>query len=431
MIKHSSLIESDNLEEPTFLKTIREKSAMDFKRMGIPDAHSEDWKYTPVRKFLPLLDSLEDLREDIKDKDPIKKDWEKNWDRFRDLDSYRLVFWNGIFQADLSDKISDSLGHIESIESGFNREEFKMYFNSLEELGADGFPALNTSLFDRGIFIQIHANQKLDKPIQLIYITENEIDRIIHPRNLILIGKFSEVEIVENFLGIHHSQAIFENRLSEIFLEQGAGVEHTKVQRLGKGDRMIMNDFINQKKDSQYRSHTYSLSGKFIRNNLKINLQESGSEAHLYGFYSLHSDELMDNHTLVRHLKPHCSSNELYKGVLSGKSIGVFNGKVLVCPDAQKTNAYQQNQTILMDKDSTMNSKPELEIFADDVKCSHGSTMGQLDKMALFYLRSRGISEKSAQNIMVKAYAFSLLNEIKNEEVLSEIENLLNQLEHS
>jgi len=398
--------------EPDFIAQLREKAKLTLLKKGIPNSHEEDWKYTPIHRYFPTGESR------------ISSDSSLIDHPFSSLDSFKIMVVNGEFKPELSDTHLPKELEIHSLENAFNKPAFKTYFNQMGKEREDYFTQLNNADFDRGLFIYLKKNSQLSKPLHIIHVYEGKDSRIQNSRNLILLEALSELTLLESYISKESKEQsvdIFSNDISEYFLERGSKLDNIKYQSLGKETRLVNTQLVDIHQHAEYKSHTYSLSGQLIRNNIQINLSESESEAHLYGFYSLHNQELVDNHTLVKHLKPFCQSNELYKGVLDGKSIGVFNGRVEVSQDAQKTNAYQQNQTILLSKEASMNSKPELEIFADDVKCSHGSTMGQLDTGALFYLQSRGISEKTAQKIMINAFAFSLLSEIAHEDIAFEI----------
>lgn len=399
--------------EPEFITQIRFQAKQSFENIGIPDSHQEDWKYTPIQRFLPNTEINTEWVNEIDENTILQNN------PFPDLDSVLVVMENGRFRMDLSRMDDQESIRIMPIESSFNEESFKTGFNSMGKERKDFFSQLNTSDFDRGIYIHLKKGTQFTKPIHILHVYSGIENTIQNTRNLVILDAQSSLTLLESYISLQSEKEvdIFNNDLTEYYLDKDSKLETIRFQSMGRKTRIINTQLALTRKHSHFKSHTYSLSGKLIRNNLQINLSESESEAHLYGFYSIHDQELMDNHTLVKHLMPYCQSNELYKGVLEGKSIGVFNGRVEVSQDAQKTNAYQQNQTILLSPESTMNSKPELEIFADDVKCSHGSTLGQLDKAALFYLQSRGISQKTAQKIMINAFAFSLLSEISNEKI--------------
>jgi len=414
--------ETLNILEPAYLQDLRKRNETDFIQAGFPNSHLEDWKYTPVHKYLPKNSVPDQIPFELSYKQ-VPQDFP-----FSTLDAYKLYFLNGEFQENLSD-IPGKEWEILPIQKSFENPDFQRLLDSLSKERKDSFLSLNLSKMNKGIWLRVKKGNLVEKPVHLIHFYSGTSPEIQHSRNLIQVEPFGEWTLLESHSSLDKNPLdLFFNEVSEIFLGQGSQMEHIRYQAFGKNQRFLSTHLAGLDQHSIYRSHVYSLSGTLIRNNLQINLSESESETHLYGFYSLHDQELMDNHTLVKHLKPHCQSNELYKGVLDGKSIGVFNGRVEVSQDAQKTNAYQQNQTILLSSEATMNSKPELEIFADDVKCSHGSTMGQLDPSALFYLKSRGISDAKAKKMMVNAFAFSLVSEIKNEAISDELEERIHDL---
>lgn len=286
------------------------------------------------------------------------------------------------------------------------------------------FHSMNTSYIKDGLFIEVAENQQVEEIIQLVF--ENQVQYVFAPTRIVVIAKNgSSAQFLFNFSS---SQESFSIPIVEYFIEENARLGIDKVQLEGDNSFSISTDQVYQKRDSYFKINTFSLSGKFIRNNLNILVDGENCETHLNGTYLLNGYQLADNHTVVDHLKPNCTSNELYKGVLSGKSIGVFNGKVFVRPDAQKINAFQSNANVLLSDDASMNSKPELEIYADDVKCSHGSTTGQIDEEAIFYLRSRGISESSARVLMTQAFIGDVLAKIENEQILDYVHGKLVEL---
>jgi len=270
----------------------------------------------------------------------------------------------------------------------------------------------------------VNENQQIENPIQLI-LENNEQEAFCPVRIFIHAKKGSSASFLLNFSSSTES---FSLPIVEYYVGQNARLSIDKIQLESEKSFSISTDQVYQERDSYFKINTISLSGKFIRNSLNILVDGENCETHLNGAYLPQEDQVIDNHTVVDHLQANCNSNELYKGVLNGKSIGVFNGKVFVRPNAQKINAFQSNANVLISDDASMNSKPELEIYADDVKCSHGSTTGQMDEDAIFYLRARGISEKSAKALMTQAFIGDVLNKIDNEEVLNYIHVKLEEL---
>jgi len=286
------------------------------------------------------------------------------------------------------------------------------------------FNSLNTLYCKDGLFIEVNENQRIENPIQLTI--ENNEQGVFSPiRILIHSKKGSSAQFLLNFESTCESLSL---PVFEYHIGQNARLTVDKIQLESNKAFSISSDQVYQERDSYFKINTISLSGKLTRNNLNILVDGENCETHLNGTYLPKDDQLIDNHTVVDHLQPNCNSSELYKGVLNGKSIGVFNGKVFVRPNAQKINAFQSNANVLISEDATMNSKPELEIYADDVKCSHGSTTGQMDEDALFYLRSRGLSTKSARTLMTQAFIGDVLNKIENSEVVEYVHSKLIEL---
>jgi Fe-S cluster assembly protein SufD len=243
---------------------------------------------------------------------------------------------------------------------------------------------------------------------------------------LVVAHKNAVLNIIETFANVHKEPVVWANSVTEVYVEENAEVNHYVLQEGRPKTRQVSHTEVTQQRDSLYNNYTVTLPGTdLVRNNLNINLAASNTETHLYGLYLVAGQQLVDNHTTVDHRKPNCFSNELYKGVLSGTAKAVFNGKVFVQQEAQKTNAFQQNNNLLLSDKAVADSKPQLEIFADDVKCSHGSTIGQFNQEALFYLRSRGISESSARNLLVSAFAFDVVNKIKIPVLREHVERLI------
>ncbi len=236
------------------------------------------------------------------------------------------------------------------------------------------------------------------------------------PRNMVVVNENSQCGIIECYQNLSDKKSTC-NAVTEIVVKENAGVDYYKIQSRTDNYSHIGTTAVKQEKNSRFNSWTITLGGSLIRNNLNVLMDDENCETHLFGLYVLADKDHVDNHVTVDHAKPHCYSNQLYKGLLNGSSTGVFCGRILVRQDAQKTNAFQSNKNILLSETATANSKPQLEIFADDVKCSHGSTSGQLDEEAVFYMRSRGISEQHAKNILYQAFAWDIIDKIKNQEL--------------
>jgi Fe-S cluster assembly protein SufD len=377
-----------------------------FEELGFPTTKNEEWKYTniaPAFKKDFSIDAKGSLAKN--DLSPFL---------FKGLDANILVFVNGYFSKELSTIISPESSIIIKSFSEADPDLLEKYLNKNLTVN-DAFTYLNTAYAHNGSFIQIQKGKVVDKPVIFHFISDARSENIFsQPRNLFIAEENSSVKIIEayNTLGDHSS---FTNVVTEVVLKQDANVEYYKIQNESPEAYHIGTTQVYQEGKSHFSSATVSLSGAIIRNNLNIILNTEYSEAMMYGLYVLDNNQHIDNHTIVDHAKPNCYSNELYKGILGGKATGVFNGKIFVKPDAQKTNAFQSNKNILLSNDATMNTKPQLEIFADDVKCSHGATIGKLDEEPLFYLRSRGISEENAKALLVMAFAQDVIDHIKIE----------------
>ncbi|MGZ5303232.1 MAG: Fe-S cluster assembly protein SufD, partial [Bacteroidia bacterium] len=274
--------------------------------------------------------------------------------------------------------------------------------------------AANTAYARQGVFIYVPRGKKMSLPVHVLYISGANEKPFVQLRNLIVAEESAEVTVVENYQSVGDGES-FLNVVTEISAAPNANVEHYKIQLENNQANHVNLTQIHQQKDSTVRNFTVALGGNILRNDLNYTLDDQNCEAYLNGLYVSADSQLIDNHSFVDHAKPNCYSNEFYKGIMMHKSTAVFNGKIMVRPDAQKTNAYQSNKNILLSPEAKINAKPQLEIFADDVKCSHGATTGQLDEEALFYMRSRGIGEEDARAILTFAFAEDVLFDIKIE----------------
>jgi Fe-S cluster assembly protein SufD len=289
----------------------------------------------------------------------------------------------------------------------------------------DGINALNTAFVNGGVFVHISKGKITEHPVYLYNFTDAREENIFsQPRSLIHVGENAQVQVIETYVTIGEGES-FTNQVMEMVVEENALVEYYKIQNDANHANQVSTTHIRQIGKSYVHTVTISLNGGIVRNNLNIILEAERCEAHLYGLYFQKGKSHIDNHTVVDNVRPNCFSNELYKGVLNDESSGVFNGKIFVRQLAQKTNAYQSNKNVLLSDNASVNTKPQLEIFADDVKCSHGCTVGQLDEEALFYLQSRGIREKIAHALLVRAFATDILEHIKPLPIRNYVERLI------
>ncbi len=390
---------------------IKKEAVETFKRLGFPSTKNEEWKYVNVQQILPdqPVFSAAPARLTAVDLKSFL---------IAGNNVHLLVFENGIYRADLSTSETINNLVIGPISLLKDNQTFKNNFGKVVSFGTEPFVALNTAVDHEGVFIHVPVNTVIEKTIHILHVNTNEQpDRITSIRNLIVADKHASISIVESYHSLNQQCNGLINAVNEIVVHENARVELCKAQLDSDAASQINFTQTIQEKSSTFDTVTVTLNGRLTRNNLHIKLNDTNCTSHLFGLYILDGDQITDNHTLVDHAMPNCYSNELYKGVIGGKASGVFNGKIFVRKDAQKTNAYQSNKNILLSDDATMNTKPQLEIFADDVKCTHGATTGQLDEEALFYLRARGIGEKSARTLLNIAFVADVLNNIKSDDL--------------
>jgi Fe-S cluster assembly protein SufD len=403
----------ENLPGVDSLVSLNKTGAAAFERSGIPAVHHEEWKYTPVASHHP---------ETFLPATPFSGKSEKIG--FHLDGAIMIVLRNGYFDAELSSKELSAEG-ISVTQISRNTPAL---LGTIAPAQEQPFVALNSALCRDGISIHISKNAKPSSTVCILHISDStEVRTMTSPRLLIVAEPGSESEIAEVFLSGNDHTAAWTNSVAEILVKENAILKMVKAQL--ENNFSIQTDFTQalQEANSTFDIVTVTLGGKLVRNNLHIRHTGTNCTSHLFGLYVAGGEQLIDNHTLVDHALPHCYSNELYKGVIGGKATGVFNGKIFVRKDAQKTNAYQSNKTILLTDDAQMNAKPQLEIFADDVKCTHGATTGQLDDEALFYLRTRGIGEQSARTLLNIAFAQDVLNNITNESLLEQLTKLVTE----
>jgi len=391
------------------LGTIRQDAFSAFSRMGIPTTKNEEWKYT-------RLSSLFNTNYDI------RFGQHANLVSQEDLTTIRLpghetanelVFVNGVFSSDLSTIRSAKQLIIQPLETAALNEHKDIvhkHFGHSSNYLKDGINALNTAFVNGALFIHVQRGQVVDQPIYIYNITDTREGNILsQPRSLVHIAEAAQVTMVETFATFGQGEG-FTNQVMELVVENDARLEYYKIQE-DKGNQ-VSTTHIRHIGKSYSNTVTISLDGGILRNNLNIVLDAEHCESHLYGLYFQKGHNHVDNHTVVDNVKPNCFSNQFYKGILDESATGVFNGKIFVRPQAQKTNAYQSNKNILLSDSATVNTKPQLEIFADDVKCSHGCTIGRLDEEGLFYLQSRGITEKNAKSLLLHAFASDILENV-------------------
>lgn len=313
-----------------------------------------------------------------------------------------LVFVDGHYRADLS---ATPVGvDVSNLAGRFDDGLVRKHLGQYAEKDKQPFTALNTAFIEDGVFVHVPKNTKIEEPVHVLFIGT---DKAAHPRNLIVVEEGAEATVVETFVSFGET-AHFTNAVTETVLGANARVSHYRLQLENEQALHVSGHRVHQERDSNFTSQVVTLGGKLTRNNLTGALDGEGCLCTMNGLFLTRGDQHVDNHTWIEHRKPHCESHELYKGILDGRSSGVFSGYIHVFEDAQKTDAFQASQALLLSEDAVIDSKPQLEIYADDVKCSHGSTVGQLDDDALFYLRARGISKIEARNLLIRAFVHEL-----------------------
>lgn len=405
-----------------WLRPIRKAAISRFVDLGFPSTRHEEWRFTnvaPIAKgaFEPANTERADVRpEQIEALS------------FGDANAALLVFVNGRYVSELSrtDSVPDgvqicSLGA--ALEAG--GQVVQRHLARYADYDDQAFTALNTALMEDGAFVHIPRGTIVEAPIHLLFVAATNGKKLAsHPRNLIVVDANSQVTIVESYVGLSDDE-YFTNTVTEVVAGENAVVDHYKIERESDEAFHIATLHLHQHRSSNVTSHTVSIGGALVRNNINTVLDGEGCECTLNGLYTVTGTQHVDNHLNVDHAKPHCNSREFFKGICDGKGRGIFSGRIIVRKDAQKTDAKQSNMSLLLSKDAQVESKPQLEIFADDVKCTHGATIGQVNGDAIFYLRTRGISESAARNLLVYAFAREILDRIRIETLRAQLEGLL------
>ncbi|HTL46215.1 MAG TPA: Fe-S cluster assembly protein SufD [Vicinamibacterales bacterium] len=401
---------------PRWFEDLRGRAAARFAQLGVPTVRDEEWRFTNVS---PIAST------EFAPAGPISG----AADRLAELAyadaAVRVVIVNGRFDATLSrTKLlpgGASAGSLAEALTG-HADVVQRYFGQVADFSQRAFAALNTALAQDGAFVHVSEGTIVDEPIHIVYVTGADASRVMaHPRALVVAGAGSHVRVVESYVGATRD-AYFTNAVSEIFVGENASLDHYKVQQESFDAFHIGSVHVHMARSASFASHSFSLGGKLVRNDAFAILDGEGGDCTLNGLYLSDRDRLVDNHTTIDHARPHCGSHEVYKGILGGTSRAVFNGKIIVRQDAQKTDAKQTNRALLLTDGATINTKPQLEIFADDVKCTHGAAIGQLDDDAIFYLRTRGLNYAEARDMLIHAFAGDILNRVRIEPLREALE---------
>jgi Fe-S cluster assembly protein SufD len=403
---------------PAWLQTLRQQGMARFQALGFPTMKNEDWHFTSVapiaeRTFRPAAAGGTIEKTDI--------------DRFNFGESgwNTLVFVNGAFSKDLSSnaalgnkvRVTSLASSIKAGTAGIDR-----HVGKIATYEQHAFTALNTAFMNDGAFIEIGAEAVVEQPIHLLFFSDAE--GVSHPRNLIVTARHSRATVIESYVSLGNS-AYFTNAVTEISLGEGSHLDHYKLQRESESAFHVGTVQVRQERDSQLHSFSLAVGGSLARTNIYTSLDGDAATCTLNGLYLTDGAQHVDNQTSIEHIAPNCPSHELYKGVLDGRSHGVFNGKVYVHPEAQKTDGKQSNNNLLLSPTARVDTKPQLEIFADDVKCTHGATVGRLDELAMFYLNSRGIGPETARILLTYAFAADVLETIELEPLRVQLEKMV------
>lgn len=430
----------DSANQPSWLKSMRENAFEFFTENGFPSVENEDWKYTnvaPMAKENFLLAELsetatkelsaERLEIEIDSTTPNQQTSDFIFDESKNS---VLVFTNGVFQKAASSLSALSGAAILSFEEAATDEKYAQIFRaklgSLVDSEKNGFTALNAAFMNEGAFIFLPKNAKIEAPVQLLFLTED--GKTSFPRVLIVAESFSEATIIETYNRTNETKYLT-NAVVEISIADEAKIKHYRVQRESHAAFHVSTTAAEVARGSVYDTTAITLGARLSRHDVALKFNSEGGEAFVDGLYFLGESQHHDTHSVIAHNVPNCTSHQTYKGILNDKSRGVFNGKVFVAVGASGTDGYQSNKNLLLSNDARIDTKPQLEIFNDDVKCSHGATVGQLEEEELFYLLSRGLGDNLARNLLTYGFAEEIVNKIGVESIKRQLdEAVLNRL---
>ena len=406
---------------PDWVRSLRADSIERFREAGFPGPKDEEWRFTPLAplvraNFGPAEAGAAVILPEIEPFLFDRADWP------------RLVLVNGRFRADLSQLPPMPGVVVQNLEAAMAADtgnlEAELVGSSART--ATAFASLNAALGQDGTVLRVADETVMEVPLHVVHVTTAGADNAaIHPKLLVIVGREARAQLVESYVALAGAARYWTNAVSEVNVGEGAWVEHTRIQRESEAAFHTGLTEVRQARDSHYRSFAFAIGGAIARHDLRARLGGPGAETLLYGLYLGRGDQLVDNHTTIFHDQPDCRSWEVYKGILGDRAHGVFSGKIIVQPIAQKTDAKQTNRTLLLSDTARIDTKPQLEIFADDVKCTHGATVGNLDPMARFYLTSRGFPEAVARQVLTYAFAAEVLDEISAEPVKTALDRLV------
>ena len=418
----SEFLDSAQKDAPEWVTTLRREAISGFGKLGFPTLSDEEWRFTNLAALRRSSFSIAG--------NGISGVSEKSVDScgFAGLDCLRLVFVNGRFASSLSDAGDAGEGVLVKSLSEAIREQGDLVREHLARYAdyeKDAFISLNTSYFEDGVFVHVPDGTVLEKPVHVLHVSTDE-DRplFINPRNLIIVGQSSAARVIEHYVSASQS-VYFSNVVTEVVCAENANLEHYRLEFESRKAFNFSTLRVNQQKNSNIASHSILCGGAIVRNNVHPVLAGEGCNSDIYGLFISEGRQHMDNFMRVEHASPHCDSRQFYNGVLDDRSKGVFHGRILVHEGAEKTDAKQTNRNLLLSDTAQIDTKPQLEIYNDDVKCTHGATIGQMDEEALFYLRSRGIPMRKAKIIMLRAFTSETLEHMSIDSVREVLESVV------
>ena len=416
----SYLTFQENQDFDNSIHDIKDAAIKVFEENGFPTRKDENWKYTSLNSLVKGDFSLVGRNEDAVEFRDVKKYF------LNDIDTYKIVFIDGKYSSYLSETTHDGVD-VCLLSAALTKPKYKpvidTYFNKIAR--KDSLTSLNTAFAREGAYIYVPKGKTVSKPIQIVHFsTGSESNLMLQPRNLVVVEENAEVQIIERHQSLN-ANPVFTNSVTEIYAGEHARVDYYKIQNDKEEASLIDNTHIDQQTSSEVAVHTFSFGGKLTRNNLNFYQNGEHNNSILKGVTIIEDKQHVDHNTLVHHKQPNCESHQDYKGIFDDRATGVFKGKVVVDEIAQKINAYQSNNNILVSDKASINSKPQLEIFADDVRCSHGCTIGQLDEDALFYMKTRGIGEKEGRALLMYAFANNVLESVRIPELKVRINKII------
>ncbi len=418
-----STLQQRTSRQPDWLRSLREEAFGRFCDVGFPTTKDEDWRFTNVTPISQRTFNLPQQGE----AQLIAKELQQY---FLATAACRAVFVNGRYAPELSEHVQLPAGvQVGSLADAIANDPktLEAHLGRYLDTRRDAFASLNTAFSEDGAFVHIAANTVLEAPIHLLFVsTGSEEPQMVHPRNLLVVERNAQANIVEEHISLGDG-VLFANAVTEIVAGDNSVVSHHMIERENRKTFHISTLRIQQERNSNVSTHSVLVGGALVRNNVHPVLAGEGGECLINGLFLGDDRQHIDNYMLVEHASPHCASHQFYNGILGGHSHGVFHGRILVHKDAQKTDAKQTNRNLLLSDDAQIDTKPQLEIYADDVKCTHGATIGQIEENALFYLRSRGLDETSAREMLLLAFAGECLVRIKAGPVRKHIERIVHR----